>query len=317
MSNQVRKPIVIGGFGRSGTTWLSDIISKVLGQLLLFEPFHPCVFQESQRYCYKRLTDDDLQELLTHWSNVQNKKDRNRWLLRNHLRSPLESISSSFIDYIWEHANILGFKTIRLNHSFASLITAIQGQPLFIIRHPLAVTASIVSRSRFFEEYGFKTHWMEFITKSLIPQQFETQKLTRLQNLASECLSSHSKIVFMWGVSHMISLKELKALNCKPIFYERLYKDPFTEVRNLLDQLGLHKYSIHPSYLFTPSMLTLKTVHETAERHVSNIDFPGFFWKNIISKKQSEDLFLLLTYLGELDEDLLSLLIANEYLSNL
>ena len=111
--------IIIGGFGRSGTTWLSDIVSKCLGGLILFEPFHPGVYDVSDKVIYAGNIDDN--SLRSHLDEIRASHPTNPWILRNHLNSPIEKHSASFIKYVWSNSKILGYKTIRGNHCLYQL----------------------------------------------------------------------------------------------------------------------------------------------------------------------------------------------------
>ncbi len=44
--------ILVAGTGRSGTTWLADIISEQFKSRLMFEPFHPVLVPEYAEFNY-------------------------------------------------------------------------------------------------------------------------------------------------------------------------------------------------------------------------------------------------------------------------
>ena len=86
----MNEPIFIFGLGRSGTTWVSDIISKYSGCLILFEPLHPNVFGDVNSIIYRESNPSDY--LIEHLDGVLNKKMRHEWLLRNHLPSTIDQV---------------------------------------------------------------------------------------------------------------------------------------------------------------------------------------------------------------------------------
>ena len=94
----MKKFIIVLGFGRSGTTWISDMISKMNGRLILFEPFHPSVTHLSQRIAYtpvdRGIEGYLIAQLLT---DVLTKRHKKLWLLRNHVPTKLEEVSQSFV----------------------------------------------------------------------------------------------------------------------------------------------------------------------------------------------------------------------------
>ena len=301
-------PIVILGFGRSGTTWVSDILSKCLGGLILFEPFHPAVCDFSSDICYA--PDVHAEQIGSHWNHLRNKRNRNRWLLRNHLNSPLDAINPSFIDFVWEQSQILGYKAIRLNHSIKSVSSIHTVKPIFIVRHPLSVISSILKRPRFWEEYGWENHWKNFSEKTLITPCFSVSQLTALQKIKQVCDTYEQKIAFLWSVSTSISLTDLKNLQFSPFYYEDLYLSPYEETLKLLDYIERPSQGIHPSYLFTPSMMTLRTTHDL---NIFNSDL-SFFWKNDLSPLQVKNINLVIESVCKINDSLYQLCADRHYL---
>ena len=276
------EPIIIAGFGRSGTTWLSDIISKTLGGIILFEPDHPSVFPESEKFIYRsHLNAKEKDTLQKHIYGALDKKIKKNWLLRNHLPCGSD-MSENFIHSIWEQSNILGFKAIRWNHNLVDLYQAISPKIVYITRHPLAVAASLIKRSKFFKELGWEKHWSLFKERNPIP----TLDLSQYDQL-DLC----SKYTAMWTVSNCKALTDLDKLD-RPYFqYEKIYSNPYSETRKIIDYLGFVNNNIHPSYLFYPSMSTLKTFHTFNEnRKWSKKGAASVFWENTFSPEQAQAL---------------------------
>lgn len=305
----VNSPIVILGFGRSGTTWLADIVSKVTGKILLFEPFHPAVCKFSDEVCYN--TSYDSNKLNDHWLSLYNKEIHNRWLLRNHLNSPLEDLSSEFIEYIWEHIHIGGFKSIRLNHNIAWVINRLQTKPLYIIRHPLAVIASLYSRPRFWEEYGWEFHWTSFVDKTCLQTSSPLEHKSKYLSIANNLTESIEKMAFMWSLSQILALRSLAFYDFQPFYYEDLYQNPFKETLRILAYLNINHNDIHPSHIFTPSMVTHRTMHGMN----MNIEH-YFFWENTLDTLQIDKIYHVLHSLSQIDDTLDNLCSARRYLNN-
>lgn len=305
-----KSPIVILGFGRSGTTWVADILSKCLGGVVLFEPFHPsvCDFSEDLYYAHHWELDD----ISNHWNRIANKEVKNRWLLRNHLNSPLEQIRDTFIDLIWDNSSVLGFKSIRLNYSISSVAKAFSATPVFIIRHPLAVIASIINRPQFWEEYGWHKHWDSF-HKSMNSSD-HPQELILLTNTLKKY---EAQVALMWSMAHVAALADLERLNVTPFYYEDLYLNPYEQSRRLLDYIGYSDINIHPSYIFTPSMMTLRTVHELSyDSDHSITGFPEFFWRDHLSNAQVKMITDTIHKVCQYDTRLHTLCYDRKYLTN-
>ncbi len=291
-----QKPIIIAGFGRSGTTWLSDIISKSLGGLILFEPCHPSIAERSLEWSYREeLSANESLRFREFIASVLMGKHQNPWLLRNHLGHDPLSFEPSFIDSLWANCTIAGYKTIRWNHLLENQVKFLDADLLYIIRHPLAVLASQRRRTRFWEEYGWKAHEQmikdRVFHSSHVPIELKESAIASIGDPLST-------ICWFWALSQCIALHQLESMARSPIFYEALYVSPFDEAKKILSSIGVDNTSLHPSYLFTPSMQTLKTLHGHKEWSVS--EFPSFFWSSTLTNTDIEKIYDILQKVGKL-----------------
>ncbi len=286
-------PFIIFGFGRSGTTWLSDIISKSLGGLILFEPFHPYVYREAKEQCYR--PDIEIIKIQNFLNDIFSTTPTNPWLIRNHLKEPLEKTTIDFINYVWQNSKILGFKTIRLNHSLGSISNSLNAKSIYIHRHPLSVLSSIYKRKNFWKEFTWSWHYQQFLSRSLSTNHFNEKDLNVIRNIESNLNADVERIILMWCISFIICNREIEKCNGYRLSYERLYKDPYKETNELFQFFNLDNYSLHPSYFFTPSMTTLRTVHDHFDVHtITDDSLDQLFWKNEISDDLSVKLFSLI-----------------------
>ncbi len=300
----MNEPIFIFGLGRSGTTWVSDIVSKYSGGIVLFEPLHPCVYSNSRSIIYRESVLSAA--LIEHIDTVLSKQRKDIWLLRNHLPSTIDLVDPKYVDTIWEHSEIIGLKSIRLNTSFAPLVKHYSAKVIYIIRHPLAVIASIQNRPHFWKDLGWPEHW------SLLINQI---KDLEFQKISAHCTTTIEQLAFVWGYLNLRALKQLNQLNDKPIFYEDLYADPFKQVKELLTALNLYDHPIHPSHIFTPSMVSLNTLH--SEQYSSFNDshhILDFFWKNTLNDDQIKNIYLVIHRLCDYDQNLAEMCAERNYL---
>ena len=309
------QPIVIAGFGRSGTTWLSDIMSKVLGGLVLFEPFHPAVFEEAHNVCYQTHESQD-QHLIHHWEKCHSGKILNPWLIRNHLKDPVEDTTEGFIRYLWKHSMVIGFKTIRTNHFLSFFHKSFDARIIYIYRHPLAVLSSLQGRPRFWEEFGWDWHAHHFFSRALTPASFTTYKLDYLKKLKSQLRTKDETIIMMWCLSFILSMREVRKSSGWSVPYEQLYLDPYSEVKRMLNNIGVKGVGIHPSHIFTPSMTTLNTIHDRVSFSKLNRDeLDHLFWKRHLDPKKSRHLLQLVSKILEADELAYQQALSANYLS--
>ena len=298
------KPIFILGLGRSGTTWVSDIVSKYSGGLILFEPLHPQVYSDISSVIYREsILSEDITD---HIDAVLSKHLKHDWLLRNHLPSTVDQVDPRYIEKIWEHSKIIGIKSIRLNTSFAALAQHFNAMVVYIIRHPLAVIASIRNRPQFWEDLGWVQHW------NLLNDQIQE---TKLKDLSTSCNTRVEQLAFIWGYLNLIALKQLKQINNRTIFYEDLYAHPFEQVRALLRSIDLYDHPIHPSHIFTSSMVSLNTLHPVRYSSIDGDHLSlDFFWQDSISDDEIKSIHRVLRELCDYDQDLAEMCAEREYL---
>ncbi len=277
------RPIAILGFGRSGTTWLSDIVSKILGGLILFEPLHPQVCDFAAEVCYApssiALANKNL---LDHWRRALGGEIRQRWLLRNHLLSPLEDVSAGFVDMVWEQCQVIGFKEIRANFMIAALIEQLNARVVYILRHPCAVLASIRRRRNFWNEFGWERHWAMFCQRIVFGWPEAPVRLATQRQVIENARTPLEQQAVMWGVSALLAAAQLDRFGLPVFRYEDFYRQPFETTRRLLAYLGCGSQPIHPAHLFVPSMTTLRTLHGLAQSE-SDIAARGMrvFWEGL------------------------------------
>jgi hypothetical protein len=274
-----RDPIAILGFGRSGTTWVSDIFSKALGELILFEPMSPTVLEQAAACCYGSSRDRKLAGILhAHLSKVMAGSVRHKWLLRNHLNRELEVVSEQFVEDVWENCGIAGFKEIRANFFLEAISGEWRYNTIFVVRDPLAVIASLANRPRFWKGdfRGLDNHYRMFRAQVLTNPEFAGA----IGSVPVPVEVTPSNIVqveaVMWAATHRMVFDALARTPVPLLFYEDLFRDPFKVARSALRKLGLSDAKLHPSYIFTPSMATMRTTHDLEgerERKDGALDF--------------------------------------------
>lgn len=299
MSKQM---VFILGFGRSGTTWISDIISKSLGGLILFEPLHPQVLPDALKYCYYDGKDESKNiEIKKYLDETLAGNFSHRWMIRNHLPTPLESPTDWYVEQILKNCSIRGFKAIRGNFLIDFLLSNYpSAHILFIKRNPFAVLASIKKRLRFWEEYGIKNHIKHFSLTVSNSGYLTSLEKEQFQKLISTHKSHLNLSTILWIYTHKMVDRNLENHNITSISYEDIYFSPYKNIKKIISNIGGDPAKMHPSYIFTPSMLTLKTRHSFMDRSINiEEEYNDFFWrKNLddIEIKQIEKLFDLSEY---------------------
>jgi hypothetical protein len=287
LPSSARESIAVLGFGRSGTTWISDIISKTTGGLILFEPLHPSVTEMSQEFSYAPISPGNANRIKTYLTDVVSKRHRKMWLMRNHVPVRLEEISPHFLDLIWENCNVIGFKEIRANFMLRWLQQELDYRIVFIVRHPCAVVSSILKRHNFWE-FGWPDTYQLFLARTIYHPHYQNHRISECRSFVERAESALEKYAIMWAITHAIALVELERMGLPVFYYEDFYTNPFQSARKLLDYIGIGKENIHPAYIFTPSMTTLKTLHGLYGSEELIQDGASIFWKDTLTAVQVE-----------------------------
>jgi len=292
------KKIVVLGFGRSGTTWIADIISKILGQLILFEPIHPSVTDLAAKFSYSTVNGNELSESLkSFYADILSKQHRRKWLMRNHVPDRLEKISESFLDILWEECSIVGFKEIRANFLIEWFMKELNARIVFIMRHPGATVSSIKGRSNFWE-FGWPETYNMFLKRTIYHDHYKDHQIANCLDVVERAETYAEQCAVMWAITHAIALPELNRLGLPVFFYEEFYDLPFESSRELMRYLGYGDVNIHPSYLFTPSMTTLMTIHGIKIMEEERARQGIAFFEEKLSKKELDDIMKIVTTFG-------------------
>jgi hypothetical protein len=284
----ISSTVAIVGFGRSGTTWLSDIVSKASGEALLFEPWHPEVLSRSTDFSYRSsYTEEETAELVEHLSNALDKRQPVPWLLRNHLPTAVHESEPKLTQQIWDQIGVLGFKTIRATLAPDWVLDNIARRLIYVVRNPLAVVASIVRRTNFWE-FGWPKTYEIFSENVFAGASSDLDEIREKFRTQPSMSSDLEKIAAMWAVTHAVAVPRLEKAGTPIIYYEDLYRRPFESARKVLDALGMQDRGILPTYLFTPAMTTMRTLHgRTGLQTVTGAPVPpDFFWRDTLSDEE-------------------------------
>ncbi len=235
--NPLHKPsdtIIVAGSGRSGTTWLGDIIGSGPGFLSLFEPFdhrHVPDIDTSLLRLYIRATtkahylDDTIGKVLQG-------EIKNEWILSQNKRT-----------LAWR----ILIKEIRMNLFLGYLKNRFGNKIVFIIRHPCA---TVLSRL----EQNWSTHLDHF----LIQEDLMNDYLYPFENLINESKNDLEKHTIMWCVENLIPLKQLGIKQLIFCTYENLVINGIEEIHKIFKRVGLkfrndiHRIFSKPSKLSNP-----------------------------------------------------------------
>lgn len=211
------KSIFVCGAGRSGTTWLVEVLNSSNELRMLYEPFNcdrvrRCKHFQSRQYLRPDVSD---RAYLEPAREIFTGTIRDPWI------DQFNRCKNASARLIKDVRSTLMLKWIRNNFPHMPIV--------FIIRHPCAVALSRV-------DYGWPTDLRERVF-SPQKQLMEDHIGDRLAQI-SWANSPFQRQVADWCVETFVPLEQLADSDAYVVFYERLMADPAGELRKLFDFLG-------------------------------------------------------------------------------
>ncbi len=211
-----RKAVFVSGMGRSGTTWLAELINYRNEYRFIFEPFDPVRVAMSAGFAeHQYLREDD---------------DRHAYLapagaiLRGYVRDPFvdQHNRKLFVD-----RRIV--KEVHANLFLRWLYRQFSGVPLIlIVRNPFAVAAS---RSKTDEDIDLEAAFLS-------QRQLVDDHLRPFVDLMRACASPFERQIAAWCVENGVPLAQFQPHELCVITYEQLCVDPESALRTVFAHLG-------------------------------------------------------------------------------
>ena len=275
----LKNTVLVVGSGRSGTSWVTNLINADNAFRYIFEPFHPqeCPYMREfpeVLYLSPKTDDRNFEELASR-------------ILKGHVHLDW---TDRFNKRYFSSKRII--KCIRLMLSFDWIHLHFPEIPIiYILRHPLAV---INSRMNMIEKYPFwsvSKDQINELRENLIedyPNYFSFGEI----NLDSE----FQRQLVYWCIMNRIALDQLANIPHKLIFYENCKKHPietFWQVREYLSPMFNHSFEFYGDRDLTD--LSKKSRNEIEEINhkisdVSNQKFLVFKGKSMEERRQTWDL---------------------------
>ena len=278
-TEDIKNTVLVVGSGRSGTTWVTNLLNADNAFRYIFEPFHP------QECPYMREYPEVL--YLSPKTRDRNFEELARRILKGHVhlawtdRYNKRYISSKRI-----------VKCIRLMLSFDWIHLHFPTIPIiYILRHPLAV---INSRMNMISKYPFwsvSKNQINELRETLIddyPNYFSFGDI----NLESE----FQRQLVYWCIINRIALDQLANISHKLLFYENCKKNPvdtFWQVRDYVSPIfnNFTEFDGERDQK-VPSKKSINKIEKINQQinDVSNQKFMVFKGKSMEERKQTWEL---------------------------
>lgn len=212
--------IVLSGLGRSGTTWVSEIINYRQEFRYIFEPLHPehgiplRTAMHNERYLPPELHDAAL-----------------RAAFEALLAGVFENAHSDAYNSVAGNDQRL-IKFIRLNRALKWVQVQFPGLRLVtVLRHPGAVV-----HSQMRQKWGSGDHLLNYV---LAQDALLTDHLAPFLDEMRAATNEFERRVLLWCTTVYMLLRQFRPGEMHWVLYETLVTDPITEARRMLDDLGI------------------------------------------------------------------------------
>jgi hypothetical protein len=264
-----RQTVIVAGTGRSGTTWVEEVINSRNDYRIMFEPFHSKKVDLLRDWNFRQYlrSNDRRDKFLMPATRILSGRVRNEWI---------DKYNQKFF------SNKRLIKDIRaqlllhwIKHNFPEIPI------ILLLRHPCAVANSKL-------HLNWVTHLDEFLRQDELMEDFLSPFRKEIENAEAP----FDKHIFMWCVENYIPLKQFKENEILVIFYEDFCKNPRNEIEKVMQFVGS---------TFTPEMLE-KVTKPSVQSHkesaiVSKTDLVSS-WRKSISEEQIKRSVEILSLFG-------------------
>ena len=242
-----RSALFVAGSGRSGTSWLAELINHRNEYHYVFEPFHPleadsqnpmepglpiCRVFGYHQYLRPEMADP---RFLTPAAAVLAGKARSRW-------------TEKFNQRLIARRRIV--KDVKANLILKWLSANFPGMPIvFIIRHPCAVAASRKNLS-------WDVHWELVLDQVLKQTELVEDFMAPFVGLFKSASTYVEQQILMWCLDNYVPLRQFKRDEIHVAFYENLIAFPESEIPRLFAFLDKRIDSSVYDAMRKPSLLS-------------------------------------------------------------
>jgi hypothetical protein len=266
---QLPSTVLLAGAGRSGTTWLANVIAASPSFRVVFEPF--CAAHVPQAAA------------LPHRPYARADEDHPEW--ESFVRDALSGrIHNTWVDQegrrLWAWRVLV--KEIRVNLLLKWLARVFKPRVVFIVRHPCAVVLSRLI-------LNWESNPKDLLEQRTLVEDYLHPFVVPIHE-AKSALQRHA---VMWCIENLVPLKQLPSESWTFCTYERLCQNPLEESQRVLRSLGLRR-----------NWFSDRAIRRTS--HVTRIDSalrsaegdPIRQWKYQLSEEQISEILAIVETFG-------------------
>lgn len=221
-NNNLRGSVFLAGVGRSGTTWVSEIINYNDEYRYIFEPFHPHRVRAVQDFAYHQYLRPSNRDprFLQPAGAILSGRIRNKW-------------TDTYNRKIFSKKRLI--KDIRANLMLKWLHDNYPEVPIVLMfRHPCAVANSWIKLGWERESLGTRTNIETCLSQPELVEDFLEPYLDHLDRARD----SFERNVFFWCIQNYVPLKQFHYGEIHLAFYEHFCDKPRDEISRLFHFLN-------------------------------------------------------------------------------
>ena len=220
-SYDIEDTVFVSSTGRSGSTWLAEMVVALAGYHVLYEPFHLGSNPVPRRYGFTWNNyvrpGASVPEKEAYVERILNGQELSTRTLNRRVIRPLKLLG------------VRGYivKSINANMMLAWLSETFPTKTILLIRHPCAVVASQLRAG------GWS--WRAHKDALYLPEQLMSD-YPHLQEIYDELSSSEENLAFNWAIQNFIPLHQKG--RWLTTTYEKLVRDEQEEIERIFSYLG-------------------------------------------------------------------------------
>jgi Sulfotransferase family len=231
--------ILLAGSGRSGTTWLMNVLASVPGTQKIFEPLHPSTPEVAALTGW---VDDGISRVRLRYLRPKGQYPEWEGFLARLLSG---RVRTAWTDYSWRSSYLprrFVIKDIRANLMLGHIHENFKSRIVYLIRHPCAV---IHSRLR----NGWRADVADLLCQEELVEDYLRPWIGEIER-EKDAVGAHA---VWWAVENALALHELEGRPHYRETYEDLSLEPYQRVQGLLRWLGLENASISDAAIQQPA----------------------------------------------------------------
>ena len=244
------KNLIIAGSGRSGTTWVQDVLAEANGLRTVFEPLHPLGVSRARGLAYRYVpADDEAPELRRFFDDLLGGHLRGLWPDYRIRPDRFNPLNHGVREVVWNARKLIRhrrqyrdqrarpfavIKMIRANLMLPWIASHYEVPILLVVRHPCAVIASRLKiGGGDWDAHRALGHYLGDRRLAEVVYGHYGVDITRTDR------GPEATLAMVWCIENMLPLAWADEYGFVVISYEGLLADPETQWRRVVQALGL------------------------------------------------------------------------------